>query len=90
MRRKKIITLRTNVNDTTAKEVLTGINDCTVESGMGAHVVIESTEPEETLLKVLSRLHQNNIKMREISAEAATLEDIFLETVGNASHNSTN
>ena len=89
MRRKKIITLRTNVNDTTAREVLTGINDCTVESGMGAHVVIESTEPEETLLGVLSRLHQNNIKMREISAEAATLEDIFLETVGNASHNST-
>lgn len=89
MRRKKIITLRTNVNDTTAKEVLAGINDCTVESGMGAHVVIESTEPEETLLRVLSRLHQNNIKMREISAEAATLEDIFLETVGNASHNST-
>lgn len=89
MRRKKIITLRTNVNDTTAREVLTGINDCTVESGMGAHVVIESTEPEETLLRVLSRLHQNNIKMREISAEAATLEDIFLETVGNASHNST-
>lgn len=90
MRRKKIITLRTNVNDITAREVLSGINDCTVESGMGAHVVIESTEPEETLLKVLSRLHQNNIKMREISAEAATLEDIFLETVGNASHNSTN
>ena len=89
MRRKKIITLRTNVNDTTAREVLTGINDCTVESGMGAHVVIESTEPEETLLRVLSRLHQNNIKMREISAEAATLEDIFLETVGNAPHNST-
>ena len=89
MRRKKIITLRTNVNDTTAREVLSGINDCTVESGMGAHVVIESTEPEETLLRVLSRLHQNNIKMREISAEAATLEDIFLETVGNASHNST-
>lgn len=88
MRRKKIITLRTNVNDTTAKEALSGINDCTVESGMGAHVVIESTEPEETLLRVLSRLHQNNIKMREISAEAATLEDIFLETVGNASHNS--
>ena len=89
MRRKKIITLRTNVNDTTAREVLSGINDCTVESGMGAHVVIESTEPEETLLRVLSRLHQNNIKMREISAEAATLEDIFLEAVGNASHNST-
>lgn len=89
MRRKKIITLRTNVSDTTAREVLSGINDCTVESGMGAHVVIESTEPEETLLRVLSRLHQNNIKMREISAEAATLEDIFLETVGNASHNST-
>lgn len=89
MRRKKIITLRTNVNDTTAREVLTGINDCTVESGMGAHVVIESTEPEEILLRVLSRLHQNNIKMREISAEAATLEDIFLETVGNASHNPT-
>lgn len=89
MRRKKIITLRTNVNDTTAREVLTGINDCTVESGMGAYVVIESTEPEETLLRVLSRLHQNNIKMREISAEAATLEDIFLEIVGNASHNST-
>lgn len=88
MRRKKIITLRTNVNDTTAREVLSGIDDCTVESGMGAHVVIESTEPEETLLRVLSRLHQNNIKMREISAEAATLEDIFLETVGNASHNS--
>lgn len=89
MRRKKIITLRTNVNDATAREVLSGISDCTVESGMGAHVVIESTEPEETLLRVLSRLHKNNIKMREISAEAATLEDIFLETVGNASHNST-
>lgn len=90
MRRKKIITLRTNVNDVAVREVLAGINNCTVESGMGAHVVIESTEPEGTLLKVLSRLHQNNIKMREISAEAATLEDIFLETVGNASDNSTN
>lgn len=90
MRRKKTITLRTNVSDTAVRGILAGIDDCVVESGMGAHVVIESTEPEETLLKVLSRLHQNNIKMREISAEAATLEDIFLETVGNASSNSTN
>lgn len=88
MSREKTVTLRTNVDGSVAREVLAGINDCTVESGMGAHVIIKSTTPEQILLEVLSRLHQNNIKMREISAEAATLEEIFLETIGDAPDNS--
>lgn len=84
MRRKKTITIRTNAESAAAEAAVAGIAGCAVRAGMGARIIITSSEPEQTLLEVLGRLHRNGIKMREISAEAATLEDIFLETVGNA------
>lgn len=84
MGHKKIITLRTDADDHAVKAALSDVAECTVRAGMGAHVVIESAEPEHTLINVLDGLRRNGIKMREISAEAATLEDIFLETIHNA------
>ena len=87
--RQKTITLRTNADDRTVTAALAGIPDCVVQTGMGARVTIESAKPEHILMEVLGRLHKNGIKMREISAEAATLEDIFLETIRDASGSET-
>lgn len=87
--RRKTITLRTNADDCMVTSALAGVSECSVQPGMGAHIIIESTTPEHTLMTILDRLQKNNIKMREISAEAATLEDIFLETIHDASNTST-
>jgi ABC-2 type transport system ATP-binding protein len=87
--RKKTITLRTNADDRTVSVALAGIPDCSVQVGMGAGITIESARPEHILMEVMGRLHKNDIKMRDISAEAATLEDIFLETIRDASNTET-
>lgn len=79
MAREKTIRLRTNANEITVCKALADVPGCTIQSGMGARVIIRSAQPEPILIEVLGRLHQNGIKMREISAEAASLEEIFLE-----------
>ena len=82
--RRKTITIRTNSDHGKVSAALADVPDCAVGTGMGAQVTIQSTDPEQILADVLVRLRRNNIKMRDISAAAATLEDIFLETVENA------
>lgn len=84
MSRKKTITVRTNSDDVAVSAALAGVPDCAIEAGVGARVTIQSTNPEQILMEVLGQLRKNDIKMREISAAAATLEDIFLETVEDA------
>ncbi len=84
--RRKTITLRTNAGEAAVAEALAGVPECAVRAGMGARIIIESARPESILIEVLGRLSRSGIKMREISAEAASLEDIFLETIHDASH----
>ena len=84
MRRTKTITIRTNAATDMLSSALTDVPDCSIESDVDGLVVICSADPEHVLSEVLIRLRQNSIRMREISAEAATLEDIFLETVDDA------
>lgn len=84
--RRKTITLRTNAGEAAVAEALAGVPECAVRAGMGARIIIESARPESILIEVLGRLSRSGIKMREISAEAASLEDIFLEAIHDASH----
>lgn len=81
----KTITVRTDSDSTTVTKAIAGMQGCTVESGVEAHIIIRTAEPERTLADALINLHRNDIQMLEISAESTTLEEIFLETVKDAS-----
>lgn len=85
MGRTKTITVRTDSDDTKVAKAISDMQGCTVEPGVESHIIIRTAEPERTLADVLINLHRNDIQMLEISAKSTTLEEIFLETVKDAS-----
>lgn len=88
MGRAKIITISTNGTEETVGAALEGVDGCTIEGKRGASVIIRSRDPEQALSDVLIRLRNGGIRMRDVSAEAATLEEIFLETIKDATNTS--
>lgn len=81
----KTMTVRTNSDYTAVSDAISDMPGCTVERGVEVHITIRTAEPERTLADVLINLHKNSIQMLEVSAESTTLEEIFLETVKDAS-----
>lgn len=81
----KTITVHTDSDSTTVTKAIAGMQGCIVEPGVEAHIIIRTAEPERTLADVLINLHRSDIQMLEVSADTTTLEEIFLETVKDAS-----
>ena len=76
---QKVITIHTS-GGRNISDILHNVPNCSLHPDTGT-ITIRADEPEAILYDIMGRLTKNNIRMRNISASDATLEDIFLERV---------
>ena len=79
--RKKTIKIHIADVNTKLKDLLSDVNDCTINFNAGTNITIHSEESELVLLKILQILNSNNISIEDLSALPTSLEEIFLKVV---------
>lgn len=82
--RHKTVTIRLSSVERDAPKLLAGISGCAVEFDTGTVITIRSHEAEASLPKALAILSSNSIHVENLSVAPVSLEEIFLEMVGEA------
>ena len=64
--------------------LLSGIQDCTIESDSGTVITVRSSQSEQVLQDILKILASNHVAVEDLSVVPTSLEEIFLSVVKNS------
>ena len=85
--KEKTIKIHLLENQSKISSLLLGIPDCKINFDTGTNIVIHSEQSELILLKVLKILNDGGFEIEDLSAVPTTLEEIFLNMMGENAFN---